>query len=47
MLIKNYNLMKEHFASNADIQEIEAIDDIVITNVTVDVSQNNSVMNSK
>ena len=47
MLIKNYNLMKEHIASNADIQEIEAIDDIVITNVTVDVSKNNSVMNSK
>eukprot|EP00801_Mesodinium_rubrum_P002054 Mrub_02054.p1 GENE.Mrub_02054~~Mrub_02054.p1 ORF type:complete len:596 (+),score=141.58 Mrub_02054:101-1789(+) len=47
LLIKNYNLLRDHFGSNTNIEEIETIDDIVINNVTVDMSQNNSVMNSK
>lgn len=42
LLIQNQKLVKEHFGYNSNLEDIEAIEDMAVVNVTVDVSQNNS-----
>lgn len=42
LLIQNQKLVKDHFGYNSNLEDIEAIEDMVVVNVTVDVSQNNS-----